>query len=189
MKHNDLKQPMQIGVAYFGLCLALILLAACRSQMKTIRIEAEVSPEPIVGEIATLHIDALSSQCSGDGLLSITPFNNINIIEGELEWRGNVKAGEPFVHELTFCITQPGNTGFYIQAGVGGKGIGQNQLHILSTADSAEVIASSEYRVRQPPQGSTPTPTPEPVPVSPECAGNNQTLAENKMHNDQNKLS
>jgi hypothetical protein len=134
-------------------------------------VTAEITPEPIVGQIATLHIEAISEKYSGDGGILIIPGNNINIVDGDLEWRGPVTADEPFVYELSFCITQPGQTGFYIQAAVMGKDTGENRLHIYSTGDSAEVVPSSDYEVHQPPLWSTPTPTPEPVVVSPECAG------------------
>lgn len=175
MKLKSWKQIAQTGVVLAGFCLALLLLPACRSVSSTVRVNGEIQPEPIVGQIATLRIEAVSQKYSGDGLISIIPFNNINIIEGELEWHGPVTAGEPFIYELSFCITQPGNTGFYMAAAVVEKDTGVNQLHIVSTADSAQVIPSSEYKGElQPPQGSTPTPTPEPVLVSSECKGDIQ---------------
>lgn len=153
--------------------LFLFILVACSSRAKSIQITAEITPEPVVGQIATLHIETIAERHSGEGVISIIPFNNINIVDGDLEWRGSVTAGEPVVYELSFCITQPGQTGFYMSAVVKG-GVGENQLQIYSTGDSATVVPSSENEVHQAPLWSTLTPTPEPVIVSAECAGDEQ---------------
>ena len=128
-------------------------------------------PEPIVGEIVTLRIEAVSQRNGGEGHIWVTPFDNIHIINSDLEWHGPVTAGKPFMHEITFCITYPGTTGFYIVASVEGTYPGENDVHIISDADSAQVLTGSEYSPRVAPFGSTPTPTPAPVPISPECAG------------------
>ncbi len=66
------------------LCLALMLLTACRSASSTIKVEAEIEPEPIVGEIATLRIEAVSQKFSGDGRITVYPSKNISITEGDL---------------------------------------------------------------------------------------------------------
>lgn len=168
------------------LCLLTLLLATCRSQAKAVRVEAEVFPEPVVGEIVTLHIEAISPKQGGDSVFTIYFNEEINFLEvapewqvpvedrgtESLEWHGQVTAGEPSVHEFTFCVTKPGNWGIQIEAGVVGKGFGENRLHILSTAESAQVIPSSEYGGSwTPPPKRTPTAIPEPVTISPECAG------------------
>jgi hypothetical protein len=154
-----------------SLCLGLVLLTACRSASSTIEVKAEIIPAPVIGEVVTLKIEALSEKFSGDGGIWITTFDGINLVNGNSQWYGPVKAGEPFSHGVSICVFQPGFTGIYVAASVIGKDIGETQLNIYSTITSAEIDPRSRYR--QPPQGSTPTPTPEPVSVSPECAGDN----------------
>ena len=129
-------------------------------------------PEPIVGEIATLRIEAISQKHSGEGQIWVYPGNNINIINSDLEWHGSVTAGEPFIHEITFCITYPGTTAFYMVAAVEGAYPGENQVQIISDVDSAQVLTGSEYTGSWTPLPyRTPTAVPEPITLSPECAG------------------
>jgi hypothetical protein len=156
--------------------MVLLLLTACRSASSHVKVTGEITPEPIVGEIVTLRIEAVSEKYSGEGLILIVPtegMKGINIIGDNLEWRGEVVAGEPFIYEVPICVHQPGYWSIYFEAGVEGWGSEATELHITSDTDSAQVIPSSEYKVYQPPLGSTPIPTPEPVSVSPECMGDN----------------
>jgi hypothetical protein len=160
--------------AYLSLGMVLLLLTACRSSH--VKVTGEITPEPIVGEIVTLRIEAVSEKYSGEGVIVIVPtqgLKGINILGDDLEWRGEVVAGEPFIYEVPICVHQPGIWEIYFQAAVAGIDVGENILHITSDTDSAQVIPSSEYKVYQPPLGSTPIPTPEPVTVSPECMGDN----------------
>lgn len=186
MKFKNLKQCLQTAAIWASLGQILILLASCRSLSKTIKVDGEITPDPIVGEIVTLTIETLSPKESGEGVFYLYYNKEINFLEmppewyepaedrgaESLEWRGPVVAGEPSVHEFTLCVTKPGNWGIHIGAGVGGKEFGENTLHIIGTADSAQVIPSSKYGGSwTPPPKRTPILTPEPVQVSPECAG------------------
>lgn len=126
-----------------GLAAILLLLRACRSVSSTIKIQGEIAPEPIVGEIATLHIEVISQKYSGEGLISVFPGNNIDIIDSDLKWHGHVTTGEPFTHELAFCITRPSTTAFYIVANVTGTNPGETQIHIISDGDSDQVLSRS----------------------------------------------
>lgn len=179
MTFKNWKQLMQTGAIFGSLCLVL-LLAACRKE--TVRIEANVTPEPIVGEIVTLRIEAISEQLSGDGIITIQPSSAINIVSGGEEWRGEITVGEPFTHEVSICVLRPGRWVIFYAAGVEGHNNGvdgeSGKLHIISSTDSASVIPGSKYKGYNPPPGSPPTPTPEPITISPECAGDKQTLAQ-----------
>lgn len=127
------------------LCLALVLLTACRSASSSIKIKGEITPEPIVGQITILHVEVVSEVLSGDGIIAIQLSPGINLVEGELEWHGPVVAGEPFFHEVSICVLQPGQWGVALHAGVtipdgeGGDG-DSTRLHIISSADSAKSV-------------------------------------------------
>lgn len=160
MKINQMKLIAQSRAwAGLSLCLALILLTACRSMTWDVSIDANISPPPVVGEIVTLHIEMISPKYGGDGGLVIFHSEEINFLDvgpewqspaagvggdgPNLRWEGPVVAGESVVHELTLCVTKPGNWGIYLAGGVDGKP-GENRLHIISTADSALVIPISQ---------------------------------------------
>ena len=160
-----------LGWACLSLGMVLLLLTACRSASSTIKVKGEITPEPIVGEIVTLKIEALSEKFSGDGAIWITTSDGINLVSGNSEWYGPVSAGKPFTHEVSICVFQPGFSGIYIAASIIGKDTGEIQLNTYSTTTSAEINPRERYN--QPPSGSTPIPTPEPVTVSPECMGDN----------------
>lgn len=176
-----------------GLCLTFASLTACTSASLDIQINASISPEPVVGELVTLRIEIISPKFGGNGQLVVFHSEEINFLDigsewqspaggvggdgKNLGWSGPVVAGAPLIHELTLCVTKPGNWVIYITMGTDEGGVGADQLHIISTADSAQVIPSSEYEGElQAPFGSKPTPTPEPVAISlsPECAGEGQ---------------
>ncbi|MAU01186.1 MAG: hypothetical protein CL608_28925 [Anaerolineaceae bacterium] len=152
-----------------------------------------------MGEIVTLRIEVISEKFSGDGEVYFQMNDEINFVAGSpewqetlvtdetstepqmrriLAWQGYIEANEPQIHEVSICVTQPGWWNIIMGASISDSdakvidGI-RSDLHIVSMADSAEVIPSSEYEVRQPPLGSTPIPTPEPVTVSAECSGEN----------------
>ena len=170
-------------------CLLTLLLTACLSS--TIDVKAEIEPEPIVGDIVTLRIEAVSQKFSGNGEISIQMLGGgVNFVAGGPDWQktlvtnetgtqtqevfvwqGHIEANEPQIQEVSICVTQPGNWIVYYAVSVGVGDAASSQLHILSTVDSAEVIPSSDYAAYQPPLGSTPIPTPIPVTVSAECSG------------------
>lgn len=178
---------------YLGLCLIFVLLTACTSVSPDIQINASISPEPVVGEIVTLRIETLSPKFGGNSQLVVFHSEEINFLDigsgwqvpaagvggdvKNLGWSGPVVAGTPLIHELTLCVTKPDNWVIYITMGTDEGVVGADQLHIISTADSAQVIPGSDYEGElQAPFGSTPTLTPEPVTISlsPECAGEGQ---------------
>ncbi|VAW33782.1 hypothetical protein MNBD_CHLOROFLEXI01-1173 [hydrothermal vent metagenome] len=195
-----LTQPKQRQIQHMILgfcCLLTLLLTACRSVSSTIDVKAEIEPEPIVGEIVTLRIEVVSEKFSGDGEINIQMLGEINFVAGSPEWqktlvthetstgsqtleifvwRGHIEANEPQIQEVSICVTQPGEWGISLNAGTtgldgGGGDVDGTRLHIISTADSAQVIPSSDYKGPQRSFSSTPLPTPMPVTVSVECSG------------------
>jgi hypothetical protein len=155
--------------AYLSLGMVLLLLTACRSSH--VKVTGEITPEPIVGEIVTLRIEAVSKKYSGEGIIVIVPserMKGINIMDDDLEWRGEIVVGEPFIFEVPICVKQPGIWTVHFQAAVAGIDVGENILYIVSDTDSAQVIPGSKYN-----SSRVTVPEPKPVSISPECMGDN----------------
>ena len=154
----------------------LLWLSACTPPRQPLGITAlSVSPEPIVGRIATLHIEVMSTHDEPDTRIEITLPAEINLVKGSLTWKGALIANRPQVHELSICVLREGDWRIFIiptsQLSPSSSYGDMETLHIRSTVRSAQVIPGSKYRA---PiwQSGFQTPTPAPVTVSPECSEN-----------------
>ena len=155
------------------------------------RVHGEIEPEPIVGQIVTLRIEAVSEKFSDEGLISVQMSDEISVVslgsdweekplvnpEREIvgkyyEWQSYFAVDEPQAAELSLCVTRPGNFAIYFSAGVGGIAFDDDKLYINSAIDSAEVLTIRQHS-RTVRANSTRAPTPEPVPVPSECLDDN----------------
>jgi hypothetical protein len=190
MRGNDMRDhrpPSWNGLfAFFklgSLVLLIIGLNACkRIPPHPVITEAYIRPDPIVGEIVTLHIEVMSGEDEDDVTIGALLPDAINLVDGELEWHGSLKANQPQAHKMSICVLRPGEN-WRIYLGVSSKlsetsSIGDGDtLNIESTIDSAVVIPSKDYRVVGPGNLATAfwevdnvTPTPIPPTVSAECS-------------------
>lgn len=169
----------------FGsLFLLIIGLNACkRVPPHPVITEAFISPDPIVGEIVTLHIEAVSGKDEHDATIDILLPEEINLVAGDLGWHGYLTANQPKVHEVSICVLRPGEN-WHIFIGASSQlsatsSTGDMEiLNIESTLSSAHVIRSADYRVTGPGNPATAilevqnaTLTPIPPTVSAECSG------------------
>ena len=153
----------------------LLWLSACTPPRFPIELTAlSISPEPIVGRVATLHVEAKSDRNEPDARIEITLPAEINLVKGSLTWKGALIANRPQVHELSICVLREGDWKIFIvpisQLSPSSSYGDMETLNIRSTVRSARVIPGSKYRA---PiwQSGFQTPTPAPVTVSPECLG------------------
>ncbi|MCB8990427.1 MAG: hypothetical protein H6664_03655 [Ardenticatenaceae bacterium] len=174
-----------------SIAFALVWLTACNQvPPHPIITDAYISPDPVVGKIVTLHIEVMSGKDAADVTISTLLPDEINLVDGDLEWHGSLKANQPQVHEMSICVLRPGEN-WRIYLGVASQlsetsSIGDGDiLNIESTTDSARVIPSKDYRVTGPGNAVTAiveaqnataeaqhaTPTPVPPTVSAECSG------------------
>lgn len=192
---RDHRPPSWNGLfAFFklgSLVLLIIGLNACkRIPPHPVITEAYIRPDPIVGEIVTLHIEVMSGEDEDDVTISALLPDEINLVDGELEWHGSLKANQPQAHEMSICVLRPGDN-WRIFLGVSSQlsetsSIGDGDiLHIESNADWARVIPSAKYRGTGSGNPATAitaaqnataealnaTPTPMPPAVSAECSG------------------
>ncbi len=148
----------------------LFLLAACRSPASTVKIIGNITPDPIVGQTATLSVEMATEHDTDDGLLQITLPDGIRLMSGNLVWKGSLIANTPIRHEITICVLYPIEKAIYLSGG-SPKDAERANLYVISNYDSAEVVPGSEYSYVQPSVNSTQTPTPSPDVVSQECLG------------------
>jgi hypothetical protein len=169
-----------------GACITIIfiLLTACAAPTRhPVITEAYIKPDPVVGEVVTLHIEVLSGKDAADVTIAALLPDEINLVAGDLEWHGSVKANQPQTHEMSICVLRPGEN-WQIYVGVSSQlsetgSIGDSEiLNVKSTTDSASVILGKDYRVSGPanaltaiPEAQNATPTPILPTVSEECSG------------------
>jgi len=158
------------------LCLVLLLLSACTPPRFPIEITAlSISPEPIVGRVVTLHVEAKSDRNEPDARIEITLPAEVSLVKGSLTWKGALIANRPQAYELSICVLREGEWKIFIgaisQLSSSSSYSDLEILNIRSTVRSAEVIPGSRYRSPIWWPGFR-TPTPAPVTVSPECLGN-----------------
>jgi hypothetical protein len=152
------------------LCLSLLVLSACTQASFPIEItRVTVMPDPVVGQVATLRVEVVSSENEPDATILVELPAGVKLMEGTLTWKGSLTANQPQVHELSICVLYEGDWRLWLQAH---SQLAENSsyqdtetLHLISTTESARVVLGSDYRVTQPPGGSGPsTPLPETPP-------------------------
>jgi len=162
---------------FIALHSILLWLSACTPPRQPLGVTAlSVSPEPIVGRIATLHIEIMSTHNEPDARIEITLPAEINLVKGSLTWKGALIANRPQAYELSICVLREGEWKIFIgaisQLSPSSSYSDLEILNVRSTTWSAEVIPGSRYRPPIWSQFGIDTPTPAPVTVSPECLGN-----------------
>ncbi len=166
------------GIASLLGVTLLVLLNACNPPRFPLEItDVSVSPDPIVGQVVTLHVEVTSTRDGPDATILVELPERANLVAGELIWQGSLVANQPKTHELSICVLEEGEWQIWISAwsqlSETSSYSDYEILNIQSTVNSAQVIPGSEYRITQPPHGYR-TPTPVPVTVSPECSGHQE---------------
>lgn len=130
--------------------LMAVLLSACSSPgfpLKLIKIS--VLPEPVVGRVVTLTVEAVSTRDEPDATILVDLPDGVKLEGGELTWHGSLVANQPQTHELTICVQSEGDWMLWIEAysrlSPSSSYQDADTLHIISWAQSAQVIPGSKY--------------------------------------------
>lgn len=155
----------QIG---FGLLACVIIaLGACSPPSFPLEItEISVLPEPILGQVATLHIAVMSTKDEPDATILVDLPEGVKLVEGELVWKGSLTANQVQTHEVSICVLYEGDWRLWIEtySRISDTSTYEDAetLHIISLNESAQAILGSDYTLAQPPGGfQVPTPLPE----------------------------
>jgi len=90
--------------------LILLLLSACSTRRPPLQItEATVSPEPRIGQVATLHIEFMSPYDEPLTTLEIFLPEGVKLVKGDLTWKGSLTANQPQTHDISICTEYQGN--------------------------------------------------------------------------------
>ena len=150
---------------------AALFLSACTPPGFPLKIRGiSVSPEPIIGQVATLHVEVMSTDDEPDATILIELPEGVKLVDGDLMWQGTLTANQPLTHEVSICVLYEGDWRLRIvahsQLSEDSSYQDAESLHIQSTTESARAILGSDYRITQPPGGfDIPTPLPETPPA------------------------
>ncbi|MGI0014054.1 MAG: hypothetical protein ACREBU_11515 [Nitrososphaera sp.] len=137
------------------LYLAPFLLSACGSRFLLEITDISVSPDPVVGQVVTLHIEVMSTQDEPDATIFVELPEGVKLVEGELTWNGSLVANQPQTHEVSICVLYEGEWRLWIETysrlSETSTYVDAEILNIQSTAETARVILGRDYQVTQPP--------------------------------------
>ncbi len=95
------------------LFLLILLLTACTPAPVSHRYllfftEITVSPDPLIGQVATLHLEFISDYDQPLTTVDIYLPKGIQLVKGELAWKGSLTANQPQTHDISICVSYPG---------------------------------------------------------------------------------
>lgn len=177
--------------------LILITLTACESKPLEIT-DAEIGsapagqplhitsikifPEPIVGEIATMEVEVISTEDETDVKFTVDTLesvgNKIHLVSGDANWQGSLAADQPKIFQVKICVTEEGSWPVRIFVSLLLPDKDNNLwydfeiIQLESTLDLVKLIPSSKYTFSQEEYANRPTP--RPIVVSSECSGNSK---------------
>ena len=157
-------------VAILG--LILVTVNACSPPQVPLKItDISVHPDPVIGQVATLHVEVMSTKDEPDTSILIDLPPGVKLMKGELLWEGSLTANQPQTYEISFCVLYQGDWRLNIETYSlipPNSGYEDSEtLHLIATADTVRVVPGGEYRITQPPEGMVvfPTPLPETPPA------------------------
>lgn len=155
---------------FWGACFTLFLLSACTPPRFPLKVTAlSVMPDPVVGQTVTLRVEIVSTKDEPDTTIKIQLPEAVKLMDGDLIWRGSLKANQPQTHEVSVCVLYEGDWRIsvtaYSRLSEDSTYGDTDSLHLVSTTTTGHAIPGSEYRYIQPPGGVPPsTPLPETPP-------------------------
>ncbi|HNB55054.1 MAG TPA: hypothetical protein PK530_24100 [Anaerolineales bacterium] len=93
------------------LFLLILLLTACAPAPSSTLLkftEITVSPDPLIGQVATLHLEFISDYDQPLATVDIYLPEGIKLVKGNLAWKGSLTANQTQTHEIAICTSYPG---------------------------------------------------------------------------------
>jgi hypothetical protein len=151
------------------LWLALFMLSACSQPPTPLTIATvSASPEPVVGQVVTLHIEIMSDSDEPDAAIYVRLPEGVKLVAGDATWKGSLAAKQPRAHEISICVLYPGEWPIRINAQTRGEYGSYNDAEVLSlvsSAESGQILSGLDYHYTVPPEGELPsTPLPDTPP-------------------------
>jgi hypothetical protein len=135
-----------------------------------LQVRASITPEPLVGEAVTWHIEIYSTGPEfPNTTLRVELPEGVELVSGDADWQGTIPAGGTVAVDLVIRVTTPGEWkvhawAFKIHDQYGNTSAGWKTLYITSSDTSAEVIEDIHWV-------GTPIPNPQiPPTITPALA-------------------
>jgi hypothetical protein len=113
-----------------------------------------VDPQPAVGRVVELTVEIRSSQEEADVTVLIQLPQQVELTDGDLIWRGSLRAHVPCTHSVRLRVLTEGDWRIDVNAisrFPAGDSYGDYEtLHLVSQARTGEALTADVYRVRQP---------------------------------------
>jgi hypothetical protein len=154
----------------FTLALILLLSSACAPQAPLQITDISVTPDPLIGQTATLHIEVMSKFDEPEAAIIVDLPPGVKLMGGDLLWEGSLTANQPQSHEISLCVIYEGdwrlNIETYSIQAENSSYSDSETLHLITTRDTVRVVPGGAYRITQPPEGMVhPTSVPETPPA------------------------
>ena len=150
-------RQMRVFASVVGFtCLALFALASCArsGSGSLLQVEATISPEPVVGQEVTLHIEIhAQGRDLPDTKMKVWLPEGIELVSGSLEWQGSIPADQTVAVDLVIRVTTTGEGILDASAfsAIGDGGVGDTKrLVVTSSTDTATVIDYNDRPVTVP---------------------------------------
>ena len=151
-------RQMRVFASVVGFtCLALFALASCArsGSGSLLQVEATISPEPVVGQEVTLHIEIhAQGRDLPDTKMKVWLPEGIELVSGSLEWQGSIPADQTVAVDLVIRVTTAGERIIDLSAlsdlGSGNGFGGTKRLIVTSSTDTATVIDYNDRPVTVP---------------------------------------
>lgn len=136
--------------------LILSILGACSPPGSPISVTASISPDPIVGQEVTLHVEVLAAgRDLPDTQVLISVPSGVELLDESLPWHGALQQDTPQVFDLKMRVVEAGEWDVWVGAlalfGDSGSGSDTKHLIITSSVDSATVVDFADLPITPPP--------------------------------------
>jgi hypothetical protein len=156
--------------------LIMLTLTACPPTPSLQIKDVAVSPDPVVGQIVTLHVEITSTRDEDLVELNLDVSPTIHAVSGDTSWKGPMTANQVQALDVSVCPLQEGNLPIHINVSAWaadgtGRGGNTETIGFHSTIDSGKLIRGTMNIVRYSQTDEATIATPLPIVVSPECSG------------------
>ena len=113
----------------------------------------KIFPEPIVGEIATLEVEVMSTEDEADVKFTVETWeesgNKIHLVSGDTGWQGSLAANQPRIFKVKICVMEEGSWPLelsiisYLPGNYAWSDY--ETLHLESALDAAKLVGSHDY--------------------------------------------
>ncbi len=147
---NLLRATRGKGARMLLLALAVLAVGGCTTTKFPIDITAiTVEPKPIIGEVATVRFEFISTENEPDTHLEIDLQEGVKLVSGSLTWQGSLAANQVQSHEINICTQYEGTWrvrgSVWSVLGPDNSYTDVNGVFLEVSENAARVLSAEEY--------------------------------------------